>query len=74
MRRLYKVQNRGVVKRMIFDISRLLVPFMIIGVIAIGEVIIVFLIWLNNKLDTRKKKWRITRQGKDVKTLERITI
>lgn len=56
MRRLYKVQNRGVVKRMIFDISRLLVPFMIIGVIAIGEVIIVFLIWLNNKLDTRKKK------------------
>lgn len=37
------------------DISGFLAVLMVVGVIAIGEIAIVFLIWLENKIKYKKK-------------------
>lgn len=41
---------------MVFDVSRLLVPLIILGMIALGEAIIVLAIWLENRNHIKRAK------------------
>lgn len=41
---------------MVFDVSKLLVPVIILGMIALGEATIVLAIWLENRKHTKCAK------------------
>ena len=41
---------------MVFDVSRLLVPVIILVMIALGEAIIVLAIWLENRKHIKREK------------------
>ena len=41
---------------MVFDVSRLLVPLIIVGMIALGEAIIVLAFWLENRKYKKRAK------------------